>query len=99
MTTPAVLLTLDEARDQLGASAIALVEAVSCSPDRLARLLMGNGSARGLAPAARQAVRAHRAVFRQVRGSDHAWIVDEQVEGALSYAEFRSTRWADALAA
>lgn len=88
MTVPTVLLTLDEARDRLGASAIALVEAVSCSPARLARLLVGNGTARGLAPPAREALRAHRAVLRQVVASDHAWILEEQTEGALSYAEW-----------
>ena len=86
MTIP-VLLALDEARDLLGASAIDLVEAVSCSSARLGRLLVAKGSTRGLPPAARQAVRAHRAVVRQVLASDHAWILDEQVEGALSYAE------------
>ena len=86
MTTH-VLLTLDEARDLLGASAIALVEAVACSPVRLGRLLVGKGSTRGLPLAARRAVRAHRAVVRQVLACDHAWILDEQIEGALSYAE------------
>ena len=99
MTAPGVLLTLDEARDQLGTSAVALVEAVSCSPARLARLLEGKGTARGLAPAARQAVRAHRAVVRRVLASDHAWILDEQVEGALSYAECHWEAAAEDLAA
>ncbi len=99
MTVPTVLLTLDEARDLLGASAIALVEAVSCSPARLARLLVGNGTARGLVPAARQAVRAHRLVLRQVLASDHAWILEEQTEGALSYAESYWEHRAEALAA
>ena len=82
-----VLLTLDEARDLLGASAIALVESVSCSPARLSRLLVGKGSTRSLPPAARQAVRAHRAALGRVLACDHAWILDEQIEGALSYAE------------
>lgn len=88
MTVLSSLLTLDEARDKLGASAITLVEAVNCSPARLGRLLRGRGSARTLPPAARQAVKAHRAVLRQVLSGDHAWIIDEQVEGALSYAEY-----------
>ena len=87
MTVPTVLLTLDEARSILGASAIDLVEAVACSPARLRRLLAGNGSARGLAPAARQAINAHRAVLRQVLAAGHGWILEEQAEGALSYAE------------
>lgn len=88
MIAPSTLLTLDEARDQLGASAIALVDAVSCSPARLGRLLGGKGTARALTPPAHQAVTAHRAVLRRVLSSDHAWILDEQVEGALSYAEY-----------
>ena len=87
MTVPTVLLTLDEARSMLGASAIDLVEAVSCSPARLCRLLAGKGSGRGLAPAARQAINAHRAVVRQVLAAGHGWILEEQAEGALSYAE------------
>ena len=99
MTVPTVLLTLDEARDLLGASAIALVEAASCPPARLARLLVGNGTARGLAPAARQAVRAHRVVLRQVLASDHAWILEEQTQGALSYAECLWKSSTEALAA
>ena len=95
MTVPAVLLTLDEARDRLGTSAIALAEAVDCVAARHARLLAGKGTTRGLPPAARQAVRTHRAVLREVLASDHAWIVDEQVQGALSYAEYR---WAPSAA-
>ena len=87
MNASPVLLSLDEARDELGASAIALVEAVSCSPARLGRLLRGRGTARALPPPARQAVRDHRAVLRRVLSGEHAWILDEQVEGALSYAE------------
>ena len=87
MNASPVLLSLDEARDELGASAIALVEAVSCSPARLGRLLRGRGTTRALQPAARRAVREHRVVLRLVLSSDHAWILDEQVEGALSYAE------------
>ena len=87
MTVPTVLLTLNEARDLLGASAIALVEVVSCSPERLGRLLRGKGTARALPAPARLAVRDHRAVVRRVLASGHAWILDEQVEGALSYAE------------
>ena len=99
MTVPTLLLTLDEARDLLGASATALVEAVSCSPGRLARLLVGNGTSRGLAPVARRAVTAHRAVLRQVLASDHAWILEEQTEGALAYAESYWECRAKALAA
>jgi len=86
MTTPAVLLSLDEARNELGTSAIALVEAVACSPAKLTRLLRGRGTARGL-PGGAEAVKAHRAVVRRVIASVHAWILDEQIEGALSYAE------------
>jgi len=85
MTTP-VLLSLDEARNELGTSAIALVEAVACSPAKLARLLRGRGTARGLAPSGADAAKAHRAVVRRVLASDHSWIIDEQIEGALSYA-------------
>jgi hypothetical protein len=87
MTTPAVLLTLDEARDLLGSSAMALVEAVACSTRRLARLLAGQGSTRGLPALARDAVRAHRAALGQVLDAGHGWILDEQVEGALAYAD------------
>ncbi|MDQ6798769.1 MAG: hypothetical protein M3011_12275 [Actinomycetota bacterium] len=89
MTTPAELLSLDEARDELGTSAIALVEAVACSPaklTRLTRLLHGKGTARGLPLGGAEAVKTHRAVVRQVLATDHSWILDEQIEGALSYA-------------
>lgn len=98
MTVPTVLLTLDEARSILGESAIDLVEAVTCPPARLRRLLAGKGSARGLAPTARQALDAHRAVLRQVLAAGHGWILEEQAEGALSYAE-SGGRPGDALAA
>jgi len=99
VTAPTVLLSLDEARDCLGASAVALVEAVACSPARLVRLLAGRGTTRGLPPAARQAVSAHRSTLRQVLGSDHAWILEEEIEGALSYAEHLGRPSAAVLAA
>jgi len=86
MTTPTTLLSLDEARDVFGTSAIALVEAVARSATQLSRLLHGRGTTRGLPLGAAQAVKAHRAVVRQVLASDHRWILDEQIEGALSYA-------------
>ena len=98
MTVPTVLLTLDEARSILGASAIDLVEAVTCSPARLRRLLAGKGSSRGLSATARQAINAHRAVLRQVLAAGHGWILEEQAEAALSYAE-SAGRPGDALAA
>jgi DNA-binding IclR family transcriptional regulator len=87
MTVPTVLLTLDEARSVLGASAIDLVDTVTCSPARLRRLLTGKGTSRGLAPPSRQAISAHRAVLRRVIAAGHGWILEEQAEGALSYAE------------
>ena len=99
MTVPAVLLTLDEACDLLGASAIALVEAAPCPPGRLARLLRGKGTTRGLPPVARRAAGTHRGVVREVLASDHAWILDDQVEGALAYAECHWETLARTLAA
>lgn len=97
--TTSVLLTLDEARDLLGTSALAVVDAVSCSPARLARLLAGKGSLGALPPAARRAVRAHRGVVQQILACDHAWILDEQLEGALSYAEHNGARSSQTVAA
>ncbi len=99
MTTPAVLLSLDQARDELGTSAIALVEVVTCSPAKLTRLLHGQGTARGLPAGGAEAVKAHRAVVRRVLASVHAWILDEQIEGAMSYAECLGGHETKALAA
>ena len=45
---PDALLTLDEAADLVGRSAIALVDALSDKPQRLAELLTGVGTTRGL---------------------------------------------------
>lgn len=53
----------------------------------------------GPAPAARQAVSVHRSTLRQVLGSDHAWILEEEIKGALSYAEHLGRPTAAALAA
>lgn len=87
MTAPTVLLTLDEAQELLGPSAIALVETVPCPPRRLSRLLAGQDTLRGLPPLARAAVRAHRAALRQVVAAGHGGIIDDELAGALSYAE------------
>lgn len=87
VTDSTVLLTLDEAQELLGPTAIALVETVSCAPRRLSRLLAGQDTLRGLPPLARAAVRAHRAALRQIIAAGHGGIIDDEVAGALSYAE------------
>lgn len=99
MTAPTVLLTVDEARDLFGASAIALVDALDCSPARLNRLLRAKGTTKGLPGDARQVVKAHRVVVRQVLASDHAWVLEEQIEGALSYARCLTELETETLAA
>lgn len=99
MTVPIVLLTLDEARDELGASAIALVDALDCSSARLARLLYARSTTKGLTLEARRVVQTHRTVVRRVLASDHAWILDDELEGALSYARWFSEPETEAQAA
>lgn len=81
------LLSLDEATEAFSRSAIAVVDTVSCDPTRLARLLYGRGRTTGLGPEAAAAVAHHRQVLHQVTAADLGWIVDDHVEGALSYAE------------
>ena len=83
---PDALLTLDEAADLVGRSAIALVDALSDKPRRLAELLTGAGTTRGLTKQARLAANAYRSACRRVRTAGLAWIVPDQIEGALSYA-------------
>ncbi len=86
MTPTPPLLSLDEAAEAFSRSAIALVEAVHCHPARLARLLHGGGRTTGLDAAAAAAVAQHRQVLGAVRAAGLGWIVDDHVEGALSYA-------------
>ena len=86
MTNAHALLTIDEAQSLFGATAVALAELAPCRPDRLLRLLSGRGRMSGLPPAARVAAVAHREAYRQVVAAGHGWIVEDQVEGALSFA-------------
>lgn len=86
MTQTPPLLSLDEATEAFSRSAIALVDVVHCHPARLGRLLHGRGRATGLGPEAAAAVASHRKVLRRVRAAGLEWIVDDHVEGALSYA-------------
>ncbi|MGH9183048.1 MAG: hypothetical protein ACRDZ9_04425 [Acidimicrobiales bacterium] len=44
-------------------------------------------------------MRAHRAVLRQVLAADQAWVLEEQTEAALSYAECYWASAVEALAA
>ena len=83
---PAPLLTVDEARYLLASTALALVEVVTCRPERLGQLLTGTSTLRGLPPEAAAAVRAHRAALRDVADAGHGWIVGEELLGAASYA-------------
>ncbi|MGH2370299.1 MAG: hypothetical protein ACRDI2_19160 [Chloroflexota bacterium] len=100
MTNAQALPTIDEAQSLFGISALALAEAASCRPDRLARLLAGRGRLTGLKAAARVAAVAHREAHRQVVAAGLGWIVDDQIEGALSYAEaIHGARRPEALAA
>ena len=80
------LLTIDEACNLIGATAIALVDAIGDRTERLPLLLSGHGSIRGLATPAANAARAYRAALRQVQNIGLDWVVSDQVEGALSYA-------------
>ena len=86
MTHASALLTIDEAQTLFGATAIALAELAPCGPDRLVRLLSGRGRLSGLPPAARVAAVAHREAHRQVVAAGYGWIVEGQVEGAVSFA-------------
>ena len=86
MTHAPALLTIDEAQSLFGMTALALAEVAPCRPERLARLLSGQGRVSGLPPAARVAAIAHREAHRQVLAAGHGWIVEDQVEGALSFA-------------
>ena len=80
------LLSVDEACDLVGSAAIALVEAVPPHWPYLDDLLEGQGSLRGLGVKGAGAVRHYRAVLRRVRALGLAWVIADQVEGALSYA-------------
>jgi hypothetical protein len=81
------LLTVDEARELIGSTAIALID---CLPRRFAsripELLAGKGTLQGVPKVAADAVRVHRAALRDVHGVGLAWIIDDQLEGARSYA-------------
>lgn len=80
------LLTIDEAQSRFAGTAITLVEAVACRPERLAHLLASTGTTRGLPAAAACAVRAHRAALRHVRPVGLSWLIDHQIDDARSYA-------------
>ena len=80
------LLTIDEACNLIGTTAMALVDAIGDRPERLPQLLSGHGKLRGLAVPVAKAARAYRAALRHVNSIDLGWVVADQVEGALSYA-------------
>ena len=88
---PYQLLSVDEARNLLGGTSIALVDTVRCRPERLARLLTGTGTVRGLPTAAAEAIRAHRTALRRVRALGLEWLIGDELEGALSYARLDQT--------
>lgn len=77
-----VLLSLDEAQDLFGRSAIRLVESVGCDRRRLARLLAGRGSTAHLAPTGRAAALEHRRIVESVDVVGLAWVMDDQIQGA-----------------
>jgi len=81
-----VLHSMWEARSELSGSALFVVDLTRCGFDHLAELLAGRGSIRHLSPAARDAVRSHRQLVADLRAEHLDWLVDEELEGALSYA-------------
>lgn len=80
------LLTTDEARDLVGRGAIALADALGDQTSRLEALLAGGGTIRGLPLETRAAVHVWRETLARVRSLGLDWILEEQIEGALSYA-------------
>jgi hypothetical protein len=80
------LLSIDEACNLIGSSAIALVDAIGEPSERLPYLLSGRGTLRGLSAPAATAARTYRAALRHVRSVGLGWVIPDQVEGALSYA-------------
>lgn len=84
------LLTIDEARDRVGRAAIALADALGDQPARLKVVLTGTGTGRGLPLEARTAVRSWRDTVADVRVNGLSWILDDEIRGALSYAQLDS---------
>jgi hypothetical protein len=79
------LLTVDEAQDLVGRAAIALADALCDRPDRLQSLLTGKGTLRGLPLDARSAAHSWRGAVAHVHAVGLEWVLEDQIEGALSY--------------
>ena len=80
------LLTMDEARHRVGRAAIALADTLGSEPAKLEFLLRSRGTIRNLPLEARAAVHSWRRTVAHVRAIGLDWILQDQIEGALSYA-------------
>jgi hypothetical protein len=92
-STSSEMLTLDDARNRLGTAAIALADALADRPDRLASLLVGTATLRGLGGTARDAAHRWRDALDLVKANGLEWIVGDEVDGALSYAGWDDSVW------
>lgn len=82
---PKVLITLDEARAAVAASALELVRNWSLDHERL--LASIRGDARVVLPQREaQRVSAHLRLIRALRRDGLGWLVEEELDGVCSYA-------------
>lgn len=79
------LLTVDEARAAITASALALLQAVQCSDNSaLTALLRGEHAHRGWTAADRRLARKHRRVLTSVAHAGHSWVIGPELDGILA---------------
>ena len=83
---PPPLLTLDEARGRAARSAMALAQSASLSAPAVAAILWGEADVAALPDALRRRAARHRRLLGDLRRTPWGWAVDEELEGAASYA-------------
>lgn len=82
------LLDLWGARNLFGRSARCVIMTARCDAPRLERILQGRGNASGLSGRARITIGRHRRIVSAILASGHAWIIEDEVEGAMSVAHY-----------
>jgi hypothetical protein len=81
------LLTSDEALAMFGASGLRIADEVPCPVGSLERVLRGGRAPAGLSRSQRALTAEHRRTVHQIVRAGYAWLLPDQIEGVLSYAE------------
>lgn len=80
---PTVLMTPDEARMQLGRSALACLQSASCGPHELWAMLRGL-PVRGVTLPDHRLAFAHKRVLDDIEAAGYGDVIDDELEGLAS---------------